>query len=428
MNIGILGGGLSGITLQRFLNHNSKVLEKENTAGGLCRTFHKEGFHYDIGGHILFSKDSEVMNFVKKVLGKNANRCRRNNKILFKGRYVKYPFENGLGALDKEDIYECLTGYLKNDHPVPNNFREWIYHTFGDGIADKYLIPFNKKIWKFPLEKMGTEWVDRVPKPPVDDIIRSAVGIETEGYLHQLYFYYPVLGGIEGLIKSLVKENGRVSTGFEIKKIQQKERKWIVSNGSKKEFFDKVVLTMPVMEAVNCMENVPHEVVNAARAMRYNSVRVVLLGINNQSLLDKSAVYVPDPETVFHRICFMGFFSKNMVPEGKSSLIAEVTTRKGHELYNVSDSGLIQKVIDDANRLGIIDKGDVITTDVKNIEYGYVIYDLDHGSNMKVIRDYFSSSGIELLGRFAEFEYINMDEVIRRSKKLAEKLNVMVAA
>ena len=425
MHIGILGGGLSGITLQKFLNHSSEILEREDKIGGLCRTFKKDEFYYDIGGHILFSKDHKIMDFIKKELGRNINLCRRNNKILFKGRYVKYPFENGLWDLVKEDIYECLIGYLINNHTIPTNFKEWIYFTFGDGIAEKYLIPYNNKIWKFPLEKMGLKWVERVPKPPLEDIIKSALGFETEGYVHQLNFYYPAFGGIEGLIKALEKRGGAIETGFTVKEIRKRRNKWVVSNGDKEKHFDKLILTFPITEAIDCMDDVPQDVIDAVEALRYNSVRVVLIGINNQSLIDKSAIYIPDHSVIAHRVCFMGFFSKNMIPQGKSSLIAEVTTSKGQKLYDISDTELKERVINDLVRIGIIDKMDIVVTDVKNIEYGYVIYDSNHSENTKVIKNYFSSLGIELLGRFAEFEYINMDEVIKRSKALANNLNTM---
>jgi hypothetical protein len=38
------------------------------------------------------------------------------------------------------------------------------------------------------------------------------------------------------------------------------------------------------------------------------------------------------------------------------------------------------------------------------------------------LRDYFASPGVEQLGRFAEFDYINSDECIRRALALADKL------
>ena len=86
---------------------------------------------------------------------------------------------------------------LKRRTEKPKNLEEWCHKNFGRSISEKYLIPYNKKIWKFQLDKIGTEWVERIPKPPTKDVIKSSLGISTEGYKHQLYFYYPKKGGIE---------------------------------------------------------------------------------------------------------------------------------------------------------------------------------------------------------------------------------------
>jgi len=423
MRLGILGGGLSGITLQRYLQCESEILEKEARPGGLCRSFEKEGFTYDIGGHILFSKNDEFRNSVKTDLGNNINYGKRNNKVLFKNRLVKYPFENGLHALDPQDIYECLTGFIKNDNPKPANFLQWIYATFGKGIADKYLVPYNQKIWKHPLDDMGMEWVERVPRPPLEDIIRSAVGVETEGYRHQQNFIYPLRGGIESFARAGIKPQASLTAGFNIGAIEKYGDGWTVSDGHTKKSFEKIVITFPVTQALRCMKNVPPQVLKAGEALIHNQVRVVLIGVNNTSLMDKSAVYVPQDKVVFHRVCFMGYFSPHNVPCGCSSLIAEITTNHKDKWHAVSDGELIEKTIDDLSALNIIDKKDIKVTDVQNIEYGYVVPDLDYRNNISIVREYFRSIGVGLLGRFGEFEYINMDEVFLRSRAMAVKIN-----
>lgn len=414
---------MSGLTLQRFLEQDSEILEKEDRIGGLCRTFSKDGFRYDIGGHILFSKDKDYLPFVRELLQTNIRRCKRTNKVLFKGRYVKYPFENGLGELEKEDTYDCLNGFLTNSAPEPSNFKEWMYHTFGRGITEKYLLPYNEKIWKYPLDQMSMGWVERVPKPPVEDVVKSALGIETEGYVHQLYFDYPAVGGIEALPLAMRKQSASIKTNFQVRAIRKSGHEWIVSNGDEDRRYHKLVLTIPLDQSIACMEGVPPEVRSAVSNLRYNSVRIVLVGINRDSLLDKTAIYVPDPSILAHRMCFMGYFSRSMVPEGRSSLMVEISAPPGHPTSQMSDASILQRVVDDCHSLGILDSKDVIATDVQNIQYGYVIYDLHYQRNMAIVRKYFSGLGIDLLGRFAEFEYINLDEVIRRARKKACDLN-----
>ncbi len=423
MKIGILGGGLAGITLARHLTHQCEIVERETKPGGLCRTFSSDGFLYDLGGHILFSRDEKIMEYVKECLGSNAAHRRRVNRILYKGRYVKYPFENDLAGLEKEDNYECLIGYLKNEHPRPSNFREWIYHTFGDGIAEKYLIPYNEKIWKEDLSNMALDWVERVPRPPLEDVVKSAVGIATEGYTHQLDFIYPVEGGIESLITASRSEDVPIFTGFNVKSITRKNNEWIVSNGDSERIYDRIVITFSVKDALLCLPDAPSAVRKAAHSLKHNAIRIVMVGLNNESLLDRSAIYIPQRDVPFHRVCYMAYFSRRNAPPGCSSLIAEITTNENHEISLASDDTLIEMTVKELDRLGIIDRRDVCVTDIHNEEYGYVVYDREYSKNIAVVREYFKEQGITLLGRFAEFEYINMDTVIKRALATAEVLN-----
>lgn len=424
MDIGILGGGISGITLSRFLNHNHLILEKSSVPGGLCRTFWKDGFGFDIGGHILFSKHQHVNDLVNSVLGDNINYCKRLNMILFKGRYVKYPFENDLGALDKQDAYECLIDYVKNDwQGEPTNLEEWAYQTFGRSIADKYLIPYNRKIWKMEPREMGLEWVGRIPKPPLEDVVKSAMGIATEGYTHQLYFRYPLHGGFESVVKAMIKDPSKIVTGAGIRSIEKKGKRWEVNTGERSWDFDHLVMAFPIRDAVKCFKNVPQEVHDAVAGLRFNALRIACIAVNNESLMDKSAVYIPDPEVTPHRVCYMGFFSPNVVKPGTSSLVAETTCRPGSDVDRLPDRDFLDLVVGDLDRVGIINKQDVIVTETKRVEFAYPVYDANYGKNTKILRDYFSSLGVEQLGRFAEFDYINSDECIHRAMKMAERLN-----
>src|SRR5271169_1275191 len=94
--VGILGGGIAGLSLSYFLGEDSEILEKDATCGGLCRSYQKEGFTYDLGGHIIFSKDKEILDFELSMLGDRVGQFYRRNSVWFKNRFVKYPFENGL--------------------------------------------------------------------------------------------------------------------------------------------------------------------------------------------------------------------------------------------------------------------------------------------------------------------------------------------
>ncbi|HEY1490944.1 MAG TPA: NAD(P)-binding protein, partial [Verrucomicrobiae bacterium] len=92
MKIGILGAGLSGITLAYFLQEDKKVksvelLEKSEKPGGLCRSYLFAGIGCDVGPHIIFSKNKEVLDLMVRLLGDNVHKLRRSNKIFHDGRF-----------------------------------------------------------------------------------------------------------------------------------------------------------------------------------------------------------------------------------------------------------------------------------------------------------------------------------------------------
>ena len=315
MKVGILGGGLAGLTVANFLRCDFEVLEKNEECGGLCRSLSEGGFTFDYGGgHVIFSKNKRIIDFVKGLLRKNLNWCRRNTKIFFRDRYVKYPFENGLSDLPPKDRFECLYHFVENwikresgQLRKPNNTKEWMYHAFGKGIAEKYLIPYNKKIWRIPPERMSLGWVGgRVPYPPLRDVIKSALGIPTEGYLHQLYFYYPKRGGIRALPKALEKKvKGKITPNFEVRSIKLEEGEWVVSDGKWEKRFDKLVSTIPIQELSKAYRDTPNEVRRAVAGLRYNSLIAVCLGLDTKKLNDFSWVYFPHKENgMFHRVSF----------------------------------------------------------------------------------------------------------------------------
>jgi protoporphyrinogen oxidase len=430
MTIGIIGGGLTGVTLGYFLKENVQILEKNNELGGLCRSIHDEGFTFDFGGsHIIFSKDKQVLNFMIGCLGENICQRIRNTKILYDNRYVKYPFENGLSDLSVEDNFECLYYYIENllekkDMPY-QNFKSWIYGTFGKGIAEKYMIPYNEKVWNLSTELMSSDWVaNRVPQPPMEDVIKSSLGINTEGYQHQLYFYYPKLGGIQALIKSIEQGvKGEIRTQFQVKSIKKEDDKWIVSDNKQELIFDRIISTIHLSELERTLDNVPTEIRKCINDLKYNSLITVMIGVDQSKLNDISWLYIPQKDIKMNRISFPSNYSEFVAPSGKSSILAEITCNEGDSTWNLSDAEMANQVIEDLGKLKIINTDKVCYSKVMRSKYAYVVYDINHSFNNKTISRYFAEAGIELCGRFSEFKYLNMDACIRSAIDRSNRIN-----
>ncbi len=426
MKIGILGGGLTGLTIASQSKNEFEVLEKNSDCGGLCRSLKENGFTFDYGGaHIIYSQNKSSVDFMLQMLKDNWHRGRRDNKIYYKGCFVKYPFENGLSDLPKEDNFECLYHYLKNDCPSPSNFKEWIYYTFGKGIAEKYLLPYNRKVWNTKPEEMSLHWVEgRVPKPPLEDVIKSAIGIPTEGYTHQLNFFYPKEGGIQALIQGLEeKVENKITRNFAVNKIFKEKNGWCISDGEDQRKYDLVISTIPVLDLLKALEDVPEEVKSASSKLQYNSLIAVLLGLEGNSLPPYTAVYFPDEDLKFNRVGFPHVFSPDNTPSGYSSLMVEITAKENDPTWRLSDEELLRHSTQGLARCGLLDPKKVCFKKVVRSKYAYVIYDKDYLKNIGIVKNYIEKLGIVLCGRFAEFEYLNMDACIQRGRNLAEKIN-----
>jgi protoporphyrinogen oxidase len=436
MNFGILGAGLGGISLAYLLKEEGHIdrielLEKAEAPGGLCRSYPFAGIGCDVGPHIMFSKNAEVLDLMVKLLGENVHKLRRSNRIFHDGRFVKYPFENDLAALRPAERDYCLHTFLENPYGryTPQTMLQFFLTTFGEGMTQLYLRPYNEKIWKFDPAFMDTQMVERIPKPPAEDIIKSAQGVTTEGYLHQLYFYYPKRGGIQSLVEGLIQNLGAkvaLRTGVEVRQVARSGVGWQVQTSDQTiHHYDRLISTIPVPDLVSSLvPAAPADVREAAQNLKYNSIANCLLHVSREHLGDNFAVMVASRDILFHRLSKLDFLLPLDARDGTTRIMAEITYRQGDRISQLSDSELLRRVVEDLARLGFIDSPEaVLAQQLIRQQHAYVIYDLDHRRNMRTLRDYCERQlGLVLHGRFGEFEYMNMDTVLEHSIAQARQI------
>ncbi len=429
-NIGILGGGIAGLSLAHFLKDNSLVIiEKAKKVGGLCRSYQKNGLSYDVGPHIMFSKNQRVLEFMKTIT--KTHQLRRSNQIFLDGKFIKYPFENFLAMLeDKIKIDYCLNTFLNNPYKnMPaDNMLAFFLKNFGEGITKLYLQPYNEKIWKFDPAMLDTQMVERIPKPPDSQIIESARGKFSEGYTHQLNFFYPVKGGYQSMIDALSEKlsakGAWMMTGETIKSISFKSGHWIVTTEKNCFHFQKLINCMPIHELVKVLGNVPVPIVETVKQLMYNSIAIVVINVKKDTIGEHFALMVPQSDVIFHRISKLDFLGRSYHLKGSTSFMLEVTYRRGVGPAQLSKQALTDRCIKDLVKIGFIKNEQMVNfTDFHTEEYAYVIYDLNHRQHTDIVLDYFQSLGIESCGRWAEFEYMNSDKVIEHAIALAEKIN-----
>uniref|UniRef100_A0A7C3MFM2 FAD-dependent oxidoreductase n=1 Tax=Archaeoglobus fulgidus TaxID=2234 RepID=A0A7C3MFM2_ARCFL len=409
--IGIVGAGLSGLAIANRIK-NSVVFESESRPGGLLRTETLKGYTFDTGGsHIIFSKDDKILHEILDAIGDYVEH-RRRAYIFYSNRFIKYPFENGISMLPAEERFHILKDFVENmikEKKEPKNLLEWFYYVFGREITDRYLKPYNEKIWKRDLEDISLEWVGgRIPNPPVDDVLRSAVGIETEGYTHQLKFFYPLKGGIETLARSLAK-GADVRVSERVSWIEAGEGRVYVETTEGQYEFEKLVYTAPLTNLPKIMDC--NEIKGEIQKLDYNSLTVVGLGVKGE-VPDFHWLYFPQDDIIFHRIAFLSNYSPYMAPEGCSTVIAEISRRPGERISNACD-----RVIDNLADVGFDFNVEVCGT--WEWEHAYIVYNHHYREAVERIRAYLRERNVIPFGRFGGWEYLNMDEVMAKAKALA---------
>jgi protoporphyrinogen oxidase len=441
LKLAILGAGISGLSLARFLMDGGipaddiHLLEADSIVGGLCRSKTVDGFTYDVaGGHILYSKDAEMMQWMRDCAGGDAGFVKRdrNTRIRFDDRWVPYPFENGIGALPQEANFDCIRGYVHAWHArssdgstAPGEFGKWIRWRFGDGIAKHFMDPYNEKVWKRDLDFLTSDWVaGRVPDAPVDDVLRSAVGIQTEGYKHQAIFYYPKVGGFQaitdGMAKGPIAPRIRLNTRAE--DMVRSGDGWRI-NG---EEFDLVVSTLSLDLLPNLIQGMPDGVVQAMRTLEYNGLVSYLVALDRPEHPNYSWVYLPQPKQgPANRLTYMSNYAESNAPEGKTSFLVEITAQGGKAFPEASFQ---DEVLQGLEQAGIMKRDEVLFTDRHDVERAYIVFDHGYAARRKTAIDWLEGVGVYPHGRFGRYDYDNSDQCVIKSRALADRLLAKIQA
>ncbi len=144
MHFLVLGAGLSGLSCGISLletGHDVTILEKEPSAGGLCRCFRKDGFTFDYGPHFLFGQ--EIRNLLQERITPSFGipLIKRNGERIFaQNRLFHFPFEpkDILKNMEKSHVLPVLIDIIvanifRKSKPV-TNLEEWIVNTVGEKI------------------------------------------------------------------------------------------------------------------------------------------------------------------------------------------------------------------------------------------------------------------------------------------------------
>jgi protoporphyrinogen oxidase len=426
----IIGGGPTGLGAAyrlHELGYTDWVLyEKTDDVGGHA-TSHvdKHGFVWDEGGHVIFSHYKYFDDLIDKVLGSEVHERIRESWIVKGDSWVPYPFQSNLRYLPKEVQVNCLIGAAKaaasGSGKEAANFRDWILATFGEGIADAFMFPYNSKVWTTPLGQMSKGWIaDRVAVLDFKRLLENVLYERDDvGWGPNSKFKFPLYGGTGEIYRRIAKHfTEKVKTGKQLTEIDPVRRQISFADGTG-DNYDVLISTAPLdLFVQKMMKPADGKLIEASAGLEHNSLLVFGFGLKKKIETGRCWIYFTDSDMPCYRATYFSHYSPNNVPNGDteqySSLMLEMSFRVGEtpdpeKVMDQALTGMIQaKMLEEGDRSRVVSRYHRI------VGYSYPIPTLGRDQALEVLQPALLEKGIYSRGRFGAWRYEigNMDHSV----------------
>lgn len=414
----IIGSGISGLSISRMLveTYEVEVLERSDKVGGLVKCDRIDGnlFH-KVGGHVFNSKDQTVLDWFWQHFNRDEEflKATRNAKILLCGKLIGYPLENYLYQLPENEtraIVEELIQMLvqeKSKDAHYDNFRDFLIGNFGENLYRLYFGPYNSKIWNTDISKIPLEWLDgKLPMPQIKEVIMSNIIKKEESTMVHASFYYPKRDGSQFIVNRLA-EGQNIHLSFQVNSIILENDGRLAIN-HEDIITDVLVYCGDVRQLHNIIQIDDTELKTALENVANlpsNGTSNVLCETDEN---DISWLYLPEDQFKAHRIIYTGNFSDtNNEGTNRKTCVVEFSGKQDRET--------------------MLEELKNLPGNLKPLAFNYEpnSYIIQHkGTREKIayLKTCLAKYNIYLLGRFAEWEYYNMDKAIEAAMDLKKKL------
>lgn len=423
----ILGSGMAGLGAAHFLREKSLgsiIFDKNDYAGGHTSTHVWDGYVFDEGPHVSFTKTEEVKQIFAEAVNDDYQSINAYIDNYWQGRHIRHPVITNMHGLPHEVIVRCIRDYVEiRQGPAPKivNYEDWLVASYGRTYAELFPMRYTQKYHTTPAKNLTTEWVGpRLYQAKLDEVLLGALAPASPNIHYVQGYRYPTHGGFAAFLGGLIAKSD-ICLNHEVVAIHPRKHELRFSNG-RSAGYDILVTSVPLPVLVPMIEGAPKDVVEASQLLACTSVVLVNLGIDRSDLSRASWTYYYDEEFPFSRVSFPRNFSPSVVPEGCGSIQAEVYFSRKYKPLTGAPDAYIDPVIDGLRECGSLRRGDkILFRNAMHIPYANIIFDLDRPAALKTIHSYLEEIGIAYCGRYGEWDYLWSDEAFVSGERAAEK-------
>lgn len=412
----VIGAGVSGLAYANAaheLEPDSRVLvlERSEEAGGLCKTVHRAGFTWDYSGHFFHFREPAIAEWLlaRMATGEEVRQIRKRASVYLRGRHIDFPFQDNIHQLPHDDFLECVQGFSErlsfncSEHDVAaGSFKERAYREYGKGIAERFMIPYNEKLYATDMNTLSRDAMGRF-MPASIMATDTAKRVSTS---YNAAFTYARSGAgafITALLRDLPAE--MVSVCEAVVSIDARTR--VAYTTRRTIQFDTLISSAPLPELVRmCGGTVSPDDWN------WNQVLVFNLGFDRKGVVGVHWIYFPERDVRFYRV---GFYD-NLFEDSRMSLYVEIGAPK-NEVLDVAVE--LDRVLADLRRVGILTDHQLLSWHSVILDPAYVYTsersNAARDTELAALRDI----GIYSIGRYGGWRYCSIEDNIIEARALA---------
>ena len=411
----IIGAGISGLTAANYLKKDYLLIEKENEPGGYCRTIHRGDYVWDYAGHFFHFKTDEFRRlFHENIPEQDIISQTKRTKILYKGQLVDYPFQTNIHQLEKQEFIDCLYDlFQRKEKTEYSDFLDMLYGKFGKSIVEKFLKPYNEKLYACDLHQLDKDAMGRFfPYADIPQIIANMKREQDSSY--NSTFLYPRNGAgsfLDVLYRRL--DATKVRLGCTLTRVDA-ERKLACTDGGEEISFEYLINTAPLNHFLAMLGTDAALELNGR--LSYNKVLVFNLGFSKKSAFKEHWIYVPDKDVNYYRI---GFYD-NILSTDKLSMYVEIGYPKDAAVDTEQQLAL---TLENLKRCGIVtEDNSLIASSTILMDPAYVHIRRDTEAAITEMKQSLATSGIHTIGRYGGWTYCSMEDCMLEAKELVQAL------
>ena len=410
----IIGAGISGLTFANYIKKDYLIVETESEVGGYCRTIRKGDFLWDYAGHFFHFKTEEMKKFFMDLMqNEKMIKQDKNTKIYYADKLVEYPFQSNIHQLPQQEFIDCLYDlYNKVEKDNYNSFLDMLYGKFGKSIVEKFLKPYNEKLYACDLNTLDKDAMGRFfPYANIEQIINNMK--DSEGSSYNDKFMYPENGAgsfMDKLYENLDKDTVKLET----KIVHIDEKNKIVITDKKEEIkYEYLINTSPLNRFLELFDDT--EYLDLKKELSYNKVLVFNLGFEKQAESKEHWIYYPDKKLNFYRV---GFYN-NILNTDKLSMYIEIGFSKDEK---IDTDWHLKETLKNLEDIGITKNNKLEEYSTIIMDPGYVHINEKTNNEIQKFKNFMKEKKMYTIGRYGAWTYCSMEDCMIEAKDLVKKI------